>query len=365
MAKDYYNILGVSKDASEDEIKKAFRKKAHELHPDKEGGDEAKFKEVNEAYQVLSDAQKRKAYDQFGEAGVNGPGAGGAGGYGGMNWEDIARQAGFSGQGGVEFDMGDIFSEFFGGGRRGRARQQRGQDIQMDIEIDFTEAAFGMKKTIELYKNEKCSHCSGNGAEPGTPIKECETCKGAGVVDSVQRSVFGAVRSQAICNECEGQGKTAETKCKTCSGAGMEKRESKIEIDIPAGIDSGQTIRATGKGEAGPHGAPAGDLYINVFVKENTDFVRERDDVLSSVTAPYTIFVLGGKITVKTIDGEAELKIPAGTESGKKMRLRGKGIPHLQASGRGDHIVTVHVEVPDKPNRKIKKLLKELSEEIE
>lgn len=365
MAKDYYNILGVSKDASQDEIKKAFRKLAHQHHPDKESGDEAKFKEINQAYQVLSDEQKRKAYDQFGEAGVNGPGGGA--GPGGMNWEDVMRQAGFGGGraqgGGVEFDMGDIFGDFFGGGRsRGRRQQSRGQDIAMDMQIDFHEAAFGVKKEVELYKQVKCSTCKGNGAEPGTPIKECATCKGVGAVEQVRTSVFGAIRTQAICPECQGEGKIAETKCSQCSGAGTEKKTTTVEVNIPAGIAEGQTLQMNGQGEAGPHGAPAGDLYINIHVKRTEEFERSGDDVLSTVEFPYTTFVLGGKVLVNTIDGEVELKIPAGTESGKKMRLRGKGIPHLNASGRGDHFVTVNVAIPQHPSRKLKKLLKELDD---
>ncbi len=358
MAKDYYNLLGVERGASAEEIKKAYRKKAHEYHPDKEGGDEAKFKEVNEAYQVLSDPEKRKMYDQFGEAGVNGAAAGG-GAPGGINWEDIMRQGG----GGVEFDMGDIFSEFFGGGRRGgRGQQQRGADIHMDVTLSFKEAAFGLKKTVELLKGEKCSKCSGNGAEPGTPIKDCDTCKGSGVVEHLQRSVFGAVRRQAICGQCSGRGKTFETKCSTCHGNGIEKKESKLEIDIPAGIDNEQTVRVPGQGEAGQFGQQPGDLFVTVHVKPHKGWKRDGDTIYSEVLVPYSTMVLGGKISVETLDGEMEVKVPSGMKSGKQLRLRNTGVPRLQASGRGDHIVTVQVEVPKKVSGKQKKLIKQLAD---
>ncbi len=365
MAKDYYNILGVSKTASEDEIKKAFRKAAHKYHPDKDGGDEAKFKEVNEAYQVLSDKQKRSAYDQFGEAGVNGQG--GFGGGAGMNWEDIMRQAGgqggFGGQG-VEFDLGDIFGDLFGGGRRrgGASAQQRGQDIQMDTTIDFKEAAFGVKKEVELYKGATCSHCSGNGAEPGTPIEACDTCKGSGVVDQIQRSVFGQIRTQVACSSCNGRGKTVKTPCKTCRGNGIEKKNTTLELNIPAGIEDGQTMRMSGQGEAGQFGGPAGDLYVVVHVKSHENFQRQGDDVVVEELVSYPTAVLGGRIEVETLDGLVDLKIPAGTTAGTILRLRGKGIQRLHGHGRGDHLVKVNIHVPQYPSRKFKKLLKEMEE---
>jgi molecular chaperone DnaJ len=369
MAKDYYNLLGVSSGASDDEIKKAYRKAAHKFHPDKEGGDEAKFKEVNEAYQVLSDPKKRKLYDQFGEAGVNSAGGHGGGGAGGMNWEDIMRaQQQQGGHGGVEFDMGDIFSEFFGGGRRGRGRQkrqQRGHDIEMDVEVTFSEAAFGVKKTVELYKGVKCSTCSGNGAEPGTPIETCETCKGSGTVTQVQNSFFGQVRTQNVCTACSGEGKTIKEKCSNCQGNGIEKKETKLEIDVPAGIDDGQTIRVTSQGEAGPKGSQPGDLFINVHVTPQDEFEREGETVISHVALPYSTLVLGDKIPVNTLDGEVTLKVPAGTESGTALRLKGKGTHKLQGSGRGDHIVRVTVDVPKRPSGKLKKLLKELAQLVD
>ncbi len=364
MSNDYYNLLGVDKGASQDEIKKAYRKLAHEHHPDKETGDEAKFKEINEAYQVLSDEQKRSTYDQFGSAGVNGAAGGGPGG---ANWEDVMRQAqsqgGFGGGHGVEFDLGDIFSEFFGGGgRRGGRQAQKGQDIQMDMELDFKEAAFGTKKSVTLYKGVKCDHCSGNGAEPGTPIESCETCNGQGVVEQMTNSVFGQVRRQAVCPKCAGEGKTFEDKCKTCSGNGVEKKETEIEIDIPAGVDVGQTIRVPQQGEAGPRGATPGDLFVTVDVKPEAGWKRHGDDIFSELELPYTTMVFGDTVGVKTLDGDVDLKIPAGTASGTQMRLRGKGVQKLQRAGRGDHYVTVKVAVPKKPSGKLKKVLKELSQ---
>lgn len=366
MAKDLYNILGVSKGATQDEIKKAFRKLAHQHHPDKEGGDTEKFKEINAAYQVLSDPEKRKRYDQFGEAGVNGPGGGGPGG---INWEDVVRQSGFGGggfrqgaNGGVEFDLGDIFSDFFGGGARGRRRANKGQDIQVDVEITFSEAAFGVKKNIELYKAVVCDKCHGNGAEPGTPIKECATCKGLGAVEHLQQTMFGAVRTQTACPECKGEGKIAEKKCTQCHGGGTEKKQTTLEVNIPAGIDDGQTIRMSGQGEAGQHGTRSGDLFVVVHVAEHAGFRRVEDDVVSEVQVPYSMLVLGGKILVDTLDGAVEMKIPAGTEAGQSLRLRGKGISHLQESGRGDHIVQIGVRIPKHPGFRYKKILKQLEE---
>ncbi|MCW1930666.1 MAG: molecular chaperone DnaJ [Candidatus Kerfeldbacteria bacterium] len=365
MAKDYYNILGVGKSASQDEIKKAFRKLAHQHHPDKEGGDVEKFKEINEAYQILSDEQKRKAYDQFGEAGVNGQG--GFSGAGGFSWSDFARQAGFGDgnfQGGANFDLGDIFSDFFGGGARqggARRRQARGADIHMDVDITFEEAAFGVKKNIELYKATTCSTCNGNGAKPGTPIKTCERCHGQGAVDHVQRTVLGMVHTQTQCPECHGEGKTAETTCETCRGTGSEKRNVKIEASIPAGIGDQQTLRLNNQGEAGERGATPGDLYVTLRVgKPKYNWIRQEDDILAPVELPFTTLVFGGKIAVPTLDGEFVVKVPAGTEAGKVLRLKGKGFSHLQSTGRGDHLVEVRVKVPKHLGGKEKRLLKDL-----
>lgn len=366
MAKDYYNLLGVEKGASQDEIKKAYRKLAHKYHPDKEAGDEAKFKEVNEAYQVLSDPEKRKMYDQFGEAGVNG--AGGAGGMGGMNWEDIMRGFGGAGgqggfQGGVEFDLGDIFGEMFGGGRRRSRQQQRGADIQMDLTLTFEEAAFGVSKDLDVHHGVTCDTCKGEGAEPGTEVKNCGECHGSGVVEQIQRSVFGAVRTQAMCPKCDGRGKIPEKKCSTCNGTGVQRKTETLEVKIPGGIDNGQTIRVQGKGEAGLNNSPAGDLYVTVHVKKHATLTRDGEDVRSTVDVPFSIMSLGGTVEVDTLDGKVEMKIPSGTQSGTILRLKQKGITRLGGGGsRGDHLVTARVAVPQHPKGKYKKAIKGLQE---
>lgn len=364
MAKDYYNILGVPRTASAEDIKRAYRKLAHQYHPDKSGGDEAKFKEINEAYQVLSDTEKRSKYDQFGSAFEQG----GVGGASGMHWEDVMRQAGFGQQqgAGVEFDLGDIFSEFFGGGRgrghggRTTRRDHRGQDIPLDLALSLREAAFGVTKTVRLYRSKKCERCHGNGAEPGTPIKDCATCHGSGVIEHTQRSLFGAIRTQTSCRACDGEGKIAEKKCGECRGSGMKKSNVELEVSVPSGIEDGQTIRIAGQGEAGTRGAPAGDLYITVHVEPEEGLARDGNDVVTTLGIPYAAAVLGGKVSVTTLDGEVQLKIPAGTESGTALRLRGKGIPVLQGSGRGDHIFVIHISVPQSPGFREKRLLKEL-----
>lgn len=360
MAKDYYNMLGVSKTASQDEIKRAYRKLAHQHHPDKSGGDEAKFKEINEAYQVLGDEKKRTQYDQFGSTFDQ---TGGFGGGAGVNWEDVVRQSGFGGgAGGVEFDLGDIFSDFFGGGRgrSGRRQARRGADIQMDVTISFRESAFGVKKDLSVYKGDRCEHCRGNGAEPGTPIETCTTCGGRGTIEKTQRTLLGAMRTQTSCRDCHGEGKKAKQPCHTCRGSGVQKKSVQLEIAVPAGIENGQTIRVTGQGEAGEHGTSPGDLYVTVYVQPEDGLERNGNDIVTPLAISYATAVLGDKVMVKTLDGEGTLKIPAGTQSGTALRLRGKGIPVLQGSGRGDHIFIIHIAVPRSPGFREKRLLKEL-----
>jgi molecular chaperone DnaJ len=363
MGKDYYKILGVEKNATQEEIKKAFRKKAHQFHPDKETGDEAKFKEANEAYQVLGKEDKRKQYDQYGSTFDQQGGFGG-----GMNWEDFmqyARQggAGFQGGGGgFNVDLGDIFGDMFGfGGGRG-GRRSGGRDLQTEINVDFKEAAFGVKKKIELNRNSKCSKCHGNGAEPGTPIKDCAPCQGSGRVTRVQQTFLGAMQTQSPCQECSGEGKTFETACSVCSGNGVENRRDAIEIDVPGGVEHGQTIRLTGQGEAAPMGRGAGDLYIVVRVKEHETLKRDGADIHSQLTISYSQATLGDKVDVDTIDGSGKLTIPGGTKSGTKFKLKGKGADRLHSSGRGDHYVEVIINVPKKLNRQQKKALKDLQE---
>lgn len=364
-SKDYYALLGIDKGASGEEIKKAFHKLAHKYHPDKNGGDEKKFKEINEAYQVLSNSHKRKQYDQFGSSFDQ---AGFSGGQNPGGWEDIFRGAngsGFSGfnSGGVEFDLGDIFGDFFGGSRRGRksSRAQKGSDIESEITLDFLDAIFGATKTIELYKTTKCTQCHGNKAEPGTKIVDCSQCGGSGQVTQVQSTILGNIQTQRTCEKCRGEGKTYETPCSKCRGIGVIKDTEKMDIKIPAGVDNGQTIRLRGKGEAGKNGAFDGDLYINIRVKKSKDFERDGMSILSTVTIGFAQAALGTEVDIKTVDGETALKIPAGIQSGKEIKLRGKGAPQPGASSRGDHIVTVQVETPTKISKKEKQLFEELA----
>jgi molecular chaperone DnaJ len=356
MSKDYYKILGLEKGASAEEIKKAFRKKAHEYHPDKAGGNEAKFKEVNEAYQVLSDSKKKAQYDQFGSGFEQaGAGFGGFSGFGGF------------GQGGVHVDMddlgdlfggiGDIFG--FGGGRQ-ESRRQRGNDMRVSLEISFLEAVFGVEKEIKIRKRVVCDHCHGHMAEPGTKIETCSTCKGSGRVTRVQRTILGNVQMQASCEDCQGEGKTYKEKCRQCSGSGVIQGEEMLKIKIPAGIDDGEAIRLSGKGEAGVRGAGAGDLLIVVRVKADKRWSREGNDIKTEEKINFAQAALGDKIEIETVDGKLSLKIPAGTQSGTVFKLRGKGVTNLRGLGRGDHYVKIIVKTPTSLNRKQRKLLEEM-----
>ncbi len=360
MSKDYYNILGINKSASQDEIKKAFRKKAHEYHPDKSGGDEAKFKEVNEAYQVLGDEKKKSQYDQFGSSFEHAQAGGGFSGFDGFR-----DASGFANGFNVDVeDLGDIFGGIgdifgFGGGKRG-ARVRRGNDIQVMLNIEFSEAVFGVEKEISLKKKVKCSRCNGNTAEPGSKIETCKTCGGSGKTARVQRTILGNIQVQATCEACEGEGKTYSKKCIKCSGAGVSQELSKIKIRIPAGIDNGESIRLAGHGEAGEKGAPAGDLFIKISVNPDRRFEREGYNIRSMAEISFTQAALGDKISIETVEGDVKLKIPAGTQSGTIFKLRGRGVPYLQGRDKGDHLVEVIVLIPKNLNKKQKDLLKEL-----
>jgi len=365
MSKDYYEILGVARNASEAEIKTAYRKLAHKHHPDKQGGDEQKFKEINEAYQTLSNKEKRSQYDQFGRT---------FDGSQGFNWQDFSRAGGgFNGfRTNVNFedlgfgDIGDIFGDLFGMGSRTRSRRARqGNDIQVDLPLEFREAVFGTTKPIKLYKTIICPHCSGNGAEPGTKIETCSTCGGTGQVERIQNTILGQMRTASVCSECQGEGKKASQKCKKCHGQGTIKDHESFEIRIPAGISDGQTIRLANRGEAGTRGRQAGDLFVRVRVENDPEFERKGDDIITEAEIPYSIAVLGGKVSINTLDGEVYLKVPSGTPSGKIFKINDRGVPHLKSSGRGDQIVTVKVRVPSRPSKKAKKLLQELAEEGE
>ncbi|MBN1326105.1 molecular chaperone DnaJ [Candidatus Falkowbacteria bacterium] len=370
MSKDYYNILGVAKNASKEEIKKAFREKAHVFHPDKKGGDEKKFKEINEAYQVLGNDEKRKQYDQFGTTFDQQGGFGG-----GMNWEDFmryARQGGGATYSNVDFgdfgDLGDILGDLFSGGfgfggARSHKAQTRGRDLQISLALDFKEAVFGTKKTIELHKLVVCEKCKGSGGEPGSKMVECRTCSGQGKVRKVQRTILGNIQTVSVCDECLGEGKVFEKKCSKCSGQGRIKEKKDLEVKIPAGVDDGTTLKVSGEGEAGLRGNRAGDLYINLRVRPDYCFVRENDNILTKEEISFSTAALGGEIPVKTIDGEVSLKIPAGTSSGKIFILRGKGVPHFQHFGRGDHLVQIDIKTPSNLNKRQKQILADLREE--
>ncbi len=365
MSKDYYKVLGVEKGASQDEIKKAFRKLAHQHHPDKSTGDEAKFKEANEAYQVLSNKEKRAQYDQYGADFEQQGGFGG-----GMNWDDYMRQArqgggGFN-QGGMNFDfgdLGDIFGDMFGGAFGGgrRSQRQQGSDIEVKVDLEFKEAVFGVEKEIEINKASACKRCHGDGAEPGTKTKQCPTCKGNGVVEQIQRTILGNMRTRGVCPECRGKGNIPEKECTECTGTGVTKQLAKFSVKIPAGIDDGQMIRLDDQGEVAPFGGSAGDLYVRVRVAKPKAYTRQEFDILSTVEISFAQAALGTHVEIETVDGNVEVKIPAGTQSGKVLKLNGKGVPHVGRSDRGDHLITVVVKTPGKLSKAEKKLYKELA----
>jgi len=354
MSKDYYDILGVSKSASQDEIKNAFRKKAHEFHPDK-GGDADKFKELNEAYQVLGNAEKRQRYDQFGSAAFSGNGF---------------NPDGFSGfQNGMNFDfedLGDIFGGFgdifgFGSNRRASHQASRGRDLEIVLPLDFLEAAFGGQKEINFSKNTTCSRCKGSGAEPGAKIETCSTCQGSGRVARIQRTILGNIQTQATCTNCNGEGKTYSQKCSQCHGSGIHRDQVKLKVKIPAGINDGESIRLAGQGEAGQKNAPAGDLFLHIKVQPHKKFVRDGYDIRTTETINISQAILGDKIEVETIHGKVKLKIPEGTQSGTVFKLRDKGITKLHNRGIGEHYVKVIVKIPSSLNKKQKQLLEELN----
>lgn len=364
MAKDYYDILGISKNASQDEIKAAFRKLAHQYHPDKAGGDEKKFKEMNEAYQVLSNTEKRQQYDQFGHTFEQAQAQGGYSGFNGFRdfsgFADAFRNAN-NGQG-FEFDLGDIFSDFFGMGTRTRTkttRARKGSDMEMEITIDFRESIFGAEKEIEFARSGKCDICKGVGAEPGSKVIKCSMCGGSGQVVKTMGFGFGF---SSVCPQCQGVGERYEKTCKKCHAIGVIKEKRKLTVKIPAGIENGQSIRLSGEGEAGARGGRVGDLYIHIKVKSHPRFNREGNNILSKEDITFSKAALGGNIDVETIDGSVELKIPEGTQSGTIFKLRGKGVPYLQGHGRGDYLVEVIVRTPSHLSRRQRKFLEEFDE---
>jgi molecular chaperone DnaJ len=353
MAKDYYQILGVDKKASKDEIKKAFRNLAHKYHPDKKSGDDSKFKEINEAYSILSDEKKRAEYDRFGSIG-NGF-QGGANGFNGFDFSQFTQ----GGNGGFEFDFGDIFGDIFNGGTRRRTK--RGRDISIDIELSFDDSIFGVERTILLNKTSKCDNCSGTGAEKGSDLVTCERCNGKGSVREVKRTFFGQFESAATCEVCHGLGKVPKIKCQVCNGHGILKRESEIKVKIPAGIENGEMIRLSGAGEA-VEGGEAGDLYIKIYVKKHSIFKKEGKNLIMDLNVKLTDAILGGEETVTTLDGAIKLKIPEGVAHGEILRIKGKGVP-LDKNSRGDILVKVHITMPKKLSKESKKAIEALKKE--
>jgi molecular chaperone DnaJ len=358
MAKrDYYEVLGVSKTASPDEIKKAFRRAAVEHHPDR-GGDEEKFKELNEAYEVLKDEAKRKRYDQFGHAGVGSSAASDGGN----------PYAGFGGGAqSVNFDfgdlgLGDIFENFFGGGGHStRQRQVQGRDVETRVEISFEQAVFGTEVELNLNIEDNCEHCKGTTVEPGYSLKTCDNCHGQGQVTNVMRTVFGNIQQAATCSVCHGTGKIPEKVCSVCHGKGTAKKAQNIKLKVPAGIDDGATIRLREHGEAVANG-PKGDLYVNVRVKADKKFTREGDLILSEEHVNMVDATLGAEIDVLTIDGPVTMKVPTGTQSGSDFKLSNHGVPHLRGSSRGTHIVTLIVDTPTKISKRQRSLLENFNE---
>lgn len=339
--RDYYEVLGVKKGASEDELKKAYRKLAKENHPDLHPGDkecEARFKEINEAYEVLSDPDKRAKYDQFGHAAFDPSQGFGGGGFGG-----------FEGFGG----FGDIFSDIFGGGfgfggggGRNPNAPRKGDNLRATVNIKFEEAAFGVKKDVFVSKIEQCPDCKGTGCAEGTTAEVCPDCKGTGTVMSTKRTPFGMVQSSEQCPKCKGRGKIIHSPCKTCRGIGSVRRQHKVSVSIPAGIDDGQTISLKGQGNAGLNGGPAGDLLITVLVQPHARFERDGASILLDQEISFAQAALGAEVEVPTLDGKVKLNIPEGTQTGTTFRLKGKGVPFLRNGGRGDQFVTVNVAVP-------------------
>lgn len=372
---DYYKTLGVDKNASPEQIKRAFRELAQKYHPDKASGNAEKFKEINEAYQVLSDTEKKKMYDQYGSSFEQARAQGGSAGF--DNFRDFAAYAeamkngGAGGQGATGFDfgdlgnLGDLFGDFFGFGQAAprRSRKKNGRDMQTEVVIDFHEAVFGAEKEINLERNASCSRCHGSGNEPGAKVITCPRCRGNGQVVEQQSTFFGTFQSVAVCPECGGEGKVTEKKCRECHGRGYERKTEKIRIKIPAGVNEGGVIKLKGYGEAGSRGAQSGDLYVYLHIRPDNYFKREGVNLYSQEQISVSQAALGGKINIKTVYGEVTLKIPAGTYSGQEFRLAGKGVPILNDHDRGDQIVKVEIKIPKHLNRQQKELFERLQKE--
>ena len=352
--KDYYAVLGLEKGASDDEIKRAFRKLAIKYHPDKNQGNkeaEEKFKDINEAYQVLSDPEKKARYDQFGTADFDGSGFG-AGGFGGFDFSDMGG-------------FGDIFESFFGGGGSSSRRRNgptKGADIEYTLNLTFEEAIFGVEKEITINRSENCEECKGSGAKPGTSPKTCPTCNGAGQVRVQRQTPLGSFVSTSVCDRCGGKGTIVETPCSSCSGRGSVRKSRKIKVNVPAGVDTGNVMPLRGQGEHGSNGGPAGDLYIRINVSGSRKFERRGNDIYIDTHISMGKAALGVEITVPTVDGDVKYTIPAGTQSGTLFRLKGKGVPRVNSTGRGDQYVKVIVDIPKNLNEKQTEALKAFME---
>lgn len=360
MAQNLYDILGVKKNATEDEIKRAYRKLAQKYHPDTAKGDkegEQKFKEISAAYEILSDKQKRSQYDQYGDSAfAHGNGGGTAGGFD------------FNGFGGFGDNLADIFESFFGGTGTSSTRQKapserRGNDRGIDMTISFEEAAFGVEQTITLEKVVRCQQCDGSGAAPGSKIITCSLCKGSGEVRSIKNTILGQVSTRRVCDRCQGEGSIPEKKCEKCSGQGVIVKNETLKIKIPAGIDSGATLRLTGKGDSAPRGGISGDLYITVNIKDHSRFSRKGSDVYSEQGIDLIQAVLGSNVDIQTIHGPINMKIPSGTQSGRTFKIKEYGIPKLGRAGKGDHFVKIIVDIPQKISKKERELYIQLAEE--
>lgn len=352
--KDYYQILGLQKGASREEVKKAFRKLSATYHPDKKTGDETKYKEITEAYATLSDEKKKAEYDTYGHSFAGGQPGGGAGGF---NWADF-QQGGFANGGGFEFDISDIFENFgFGGGRK----QARGRDISIEINLSFSESVFGVSRKVLLTKNGTCTHCKGSGAKEGTQMTTCSTCNGKGKIHETKQSFMGAVSTVRECTTCNGTGKVPKERCGFCAGAGVMRGQEEIEIKIPAGIQNGEVIRMTGRGEAMPHGQ-AGDFYIKIHVEGHATIKRDGSTLMTRMPIKLTDALLGGAYKVTTLDGDVTINVPAGITHGEMLRIKNKGVPD-GSNRRGDFLVQISIEIPKNLTKKAKKLITQLKAE--
>ena len=367
MSKDYYQSLGVARNATKDEIKKAYRSLAHKYHPDK-GGDEARFKEINEAYQILSDDTKRSQYDQFGRVFE-----GGGAQQGGFEWPggfrfDFGGADGSSARGfNSEFDFSDVFEDFlgagFGGGNRTKSRDRKGKDIKLDIRIPFEESILGAKRDVEIAKLARCARCSGSGGEPDTKLTNCPTCQGKGNIQKTQRTFLGSFTQVSTCPECNGAGKRPEKKCTRCHGRGVEQATERLEVFVPRGIRDGEILKISGKGEASLVGSLPGDLYIEIHVDPHPVFRRQGDDVIMQLPIKISQAIAGDTVDVETLDGTLRLKIPEGTQPGDILKIRGKGAYASSGYGRGDLLIEIKVEVPKKSGKRMKEIIEKLKDE--